>query len=156
MIFSPNAVSLMFGRFLAGFSAGGAFTLVPLYVAEISQDVVRGRLGSFFVLTCNFGILLMYAAGTVFDYFMTPRVMILLPIVFVILFSFFHETPVYLLRKNKKQEAERSLKFYRGSDKGKAMNDNEKLELEKMIRKVEEDAIKKRGSAWRELSECDS
>lgn len=153
MIFSSNVTSLMIGRFLAGLSTGGAFTLVQLYVTEISQDSVRGSLGSFFILSCNFGMLLMYVAGNVFDYFLTPKLMIILPISFVILFSFFPETPIYLLRNNKIQEAEKSLKYLRGSDKEEAMNDDVKFELETMIRKVKEDASKKRGSSWRELSE---
>jgi MFS family permease len=142
----------MIGRFLAGFSAGGTFTLVPLYVSEISQDVVRGSLGSFFILSCNFGMLLMYLAGNLFDFYSTPKVMIILPVVFVMLFSFFPETPFYLLKHAKNQEAQRSLKFLRGSDKREEMTDSEKCELEKMISKVEEDTLKKRGTVWRELS----
>ncbi|KAG7301031.1 hypothetical protein JYU34_015404 [Plutella xylostella] len=38
-------------RALVGFGAGGAFTVCPLYVKEISQDAIRGFTGSFLCLS---------------------------------------------------------------------------------------------------------
>jgi MFS family permease len=138
---------------LAGLSAGGSFTLIPLYIAEISQDKIRGSLGSFFVLSTNLGMLLIYIAGKVFDYHTTPKIMLLLPLAFFVLFSFFPETPIYLLRNNKKHQAEKSLKFLRGIRQQDVASDDVINELNKMITKVENDAIKKRGSNLNELSE---
>jgi len=37
-LFGTNVPDLYLGRFLAGLSGGGAFVLVPLYVAEIAED----------------------------------------------------------------------------------------------------------------------
>lgn len=151
MIFSPMAAWLFFGRFLAGFSAGATFTLIPMYIAEISQDEIRGSLGSFFILSTNFGMLLIYIAGNIFDYFTAPKVMLLLPILFLALFSIFPDTPIYLLRNHKLKEAERSLRFLRGVKQNDAADDV-KFELQKMIRKVDADATNKRGSTLDELS----
>lgn len=151
VISSPSAKWLFLGRFLAGFSAGGSFTLIPLYIAEISQDKIRGSLGSFFILSTNFGMLLMYVVGEFFDYYTTPKIMLLLPASFLLLFSFFPETPIFLLRKNKLREAEKSLKFLRGCKHENSINEDVKCELEKMIRKVELDAITTRDSIINDL-----
>lgn len=153
MIFSPNVTSLLIGRFLAGVSTGGIFILVPLYITEISQDSLRGTLGSFFILATNAGMLIVYAAGIVFSYSVTPRVLILLPIAFVITFSFFPESPSYLLQKNEVAKAEKSLKFYRSSSKSSQLNENEKLEMEKLMKNMEGNKNKKTSSIWKELSE---
>jgi MFS family permease len=141
------------GRFLAGLSAGGSFALVPLYIAEISQDHIRGSLGSFFILSTNLGMLFVYVAGYFFDYFTTPKIMILLPISFIVLFSAFPDTPIYLLRQGKHEEAERSLKFLRCVNKEKILPEAAASDLQKMIRKVNSDAVGKHGSIFNELSE---
>lgn len=127
--------------------------MVPLYVAEISQDHIRGSLGSFFVLSTNLGMLLVYIAGSVFDYFTTPKLMLLLPLAFVMLFSYFPETPVYLLRYDKHEPAVKSLKFLRGIRGADALSQAASDDLQKMIRKVNRDAANKRESNLNELGE---
>lgn len=136
---------LLLGRFLAGFSAGGSFTLIPLYVSEISQDKIRGSLGAFFILSTNLGMLLMFICGNIFDYFATPKIMLLLPVVFCFLFSFFPETPIFLLRNDEREKAENSLTFLRGK------LDEVNNELQKMITKVNNDEMNKHGSVMRGL-----
>lgn len=125
-----------------------------MYVAEISQDKIRGSLGSFFILSTNFGMLLIFAAGNILDYHTTPKVMLILPVSFVALFSFFPDTPIYLLRNNRNKEAERSLKFLRGCNRRDDATDDVRIELQKMIRKVECDAVNKRESIFNELCKC--
>lgn len=127
--------------------------LVPLYVAEISQTKIRGSLGSFFILSTNLGMLLMYIAGCIFDYSMAPKVMLLLPATFFLLIAYLPETPIYLLRNNKLKTAEASLKFLRGCNKHDTISDDLDLELQKMIRKVNSDAINERSSGFSELGE---
>lgn len=85
----------------------------------------------------------MYLAGNVFSYFMTPKVMMLFPILFVIFFFRFPETPIFLIRRGDIQEAENALKFLRGYTTRDELSDDLRYEIEKMIRKVNDDAIKK-------------
>jgi PHD/YefM family antitoxin component YafN of YafNO toxin-antitoxin module len=127
--------------------------LVPLYVAEISQDHIRGSLGSFFILSTNLGMLLIYIAGSTFDYFTTPKVMLLLPLAFSMLFTYFPETPVYLLRYNKPEAAVTSLKFFRSIRRSDDLSQAASDDLQKMITKVNSDAARKRESNLNELSE---
>lgn len=99
------------------------------------------------MLSSNIGILLMYLAGNVLDYYTTPKVMLLLPASFLILFSLCPETPIYLVRKGRLNDAERSLTFLR-SFKARDTFSSEVVntELQKMIRKVNDDALKIRRS----------
>lgn len=99
---------------MSGLTAGGVFVLVPLYVAEISDDKIRGKLGSYFILAINFGTLAAFVAGNYLDYYLFAYLMLIFPIVFLTVFLLLPETPQYLVVKGKSREAEKSLYFLRG------------------------------------------
>lgn len=98
--FAQNVYYLYCARALSGFVGGGVFVMVPLFLSEIASDRVRGVLGSTLVLTANMGILLAFVLGNYCDYTMTPKVVIALTVLFVILFSFFPESPSFLMKQN--------------------------------------------------------
>lgn len=143
---------LLVGRFFAGLAAGGVFVLVPLYVSEISEDKIRGTLGSFFIFSINFGTLLMFVAGTYLSYSVVPRIMIAFPIIFALTFVFLPETPQHLLKNGKTKQAESSLKFLRGCRNGKEVPEKIKNELVEMSKKIDEDTNVKGNSLLSELS----
>lgn len=91
----------MFARFLAGLAGGGAFVLIPLYLTEISEDNVRGTLGSTLLLSCNFGLLLSYIFGNYFNYSVVPIIYMAFPLIFLICFYFMPDTPKYLADNNR-------------------------------------------------------
>ncbi|XP_058819314.1 facilitated trehalose transporter Tret1-like [Topomyia yanbarensis] len=105
---------LYLGRLLAGVGAAGVFLLVPLYVTEISEDRIRGSLGTFFILFINLGTLVSFVVGTYLSYHITSYILIFLPILFLLCFVRFPETPQHLIRCNKIEAAEGSLKYLRG------------------------------------------
>lgn len=142
---------LLAGRFLAGFGAGGVFVLVPMYVAEISENRVRGVLGSFFIFFINFGTLVMFVAGNYLSYSLVPRIMIAFPIAFAMAFAFLPETPEYLLRRGNVTQAEKSLIFLRGCGKLKEVPAQIKNELLEMSKKIDEDSSIKGDSILMEL-----
>lgn len=59
-------------------------------------------LGSFLTLTSNAGMLFGFAVGTYLEYYTQLKVLILLPIAFLITFNYFPESPAFL-RKQKNQ-----------------------------------------------------
>lgn len=61
---------------------------------------IRGKLGSLMILFFNLGILVGYICGKSLDYITVPKVLILLPILFVVGFIFLPNTPQYLLKRN--------------------------------------------------------
>jgi MFS family permease len=54
---------LLSGRVLCGLGIGAASNLVPMYVAEIAPEKMRGTLGSLNQLAICIGILLAVIAG---------------------------------------------------------------------------------------------
>jgi len=93
---------------------GGTFALIPVYISEISNSNIRGTLNSFFLLSINFGTLLIFIIGNYLSYDLISKINIILPASFVVIFLFFPETPYYLLKCGKNKKAENSLKFLCG------------------------------------------
>lgn len=62
---------------------------------------IRGTLGSLLLVCSNIGLLISFVVGTYVDYSLFPRIMIVLPFIFLISFYFLPETPQYLLQKDK-------------------------------------------------------
>ena len=81
--------------------------LVPMYVSEIASDGIRGMLGSLLVFILNGGILLGYIIGAILSYRWFAIVMLILPLFYIASFVFVPETPVYLIRRNRIDEATR-------------------------------------------------
>lgn len=62
----------------------------------------RGTLVSSVTLGGNFGMILAFISGAFCNFYTTPIVVIALTIVFVILFSFFPESPTFLVKMDQK------------------------------------------------------
>lgn len=115
LIFANSIVMVYIGRFITGM-AGGAFCVTaPLYTSEIAEKEVRGALGSYFQLFLTVGILFSYLLAKYTEIETYNIVLAIIPLVFGIVFVLQPETPVYLLKKNKDNEARKVLKRLRGS-----------------------------------------
>lgn len=51
------------GRVLTGFASGSYSLVAPVYVTEIAEKEIRGKLGTYFQVQVNAGILFTYAVG---------------------------------------------------------------------------------------------
>lgn len=113
------------------------FTVLPMFVGEISEDSVRGALGSFMQLFITFGLLFSYGIGpyTTIEHFNLACVAI--PLLFLfIFFMYVPESPHYLIGIGDKEAAERALQKLRCSN-------NVDKELETIKRNVEESLANK-------------
>lgn len=114
IIWATNVAMLMAGRFIIGV-AGGAFCVTaPAYNSEISQDSIRGTLGSFFQLMITLGILFSYVVGSYTSVFLFNILCGLIPLVFGLVFFFMPESPSYLVVKGRNEEARAALVRLRG------------------------------------------
>lgn len=94
-----NTYSLLVARVFCGLGAGGCFHVIPMYIKEISQDNIRGTLGSICMLFQNVGILTMYAIGGYLDYYtVLYLVTAITAFIFVILFQI-PESPSFLVNR---------------------------------------------------------
>lgn len=152
IIIGSTIEHIFIGRFLAGLAAGGVFVLIPLYVAEISEDRIRGTLGSFFIFSINFGTLLTFIAGNYLEYKTVAYVMVSLPIIFLFVFVFLPETPQFLIKCGKEKDAEKSLKFLRGCKSSSETPEIVKTELQELSKKISENSNQNESSVLDKLS----
>lgn len=87
-----------------------------MYIGEIAEASIRGTLGSFFQLFLTVGILFTYAIGAGVNWQILSIICGVIPVIFGIAFFFVVETPQYLLKKDKLKDAEKNLRWLRGSD----------------------------------------
>ncbi|XP_035433523.2 facilitated trehalose transporter Tret1-like isoform X1 [Spodoptera frugiperda] len=107
---------LITARLLAGLGAGGCYNVVPMYVREISQDDIRGVLGSFIILFQNIGIMAMFAMGAYLNYYTVLWIVVWVPVLTILLMLKAPESPAFLVKKGKSDEAAKTIAFLRRLD----------------------------------------
>ncbi|XP_026318277.1 facilitated trehalose transporter Tret1-like [Hyposmocoma kahamanoa] len=108
---------ILIGRIILGLSSGIQAVICFPFVAEISQDAIRGTLGSILILTYIFGMLIAYLIGWFCSYQVVNYVNLTISVLFVVLSCCLKETPAFLIAKGKDKDALKSLQFYRGASK---------------------------------------
>ncbi|KAL5410000.1 hypothetical protein PMIN04_010804 [Paraphaeosphaeria minitans] len=145
---------IMLGRFVAGFGVGALSLLVPMYQAETAPRHVRGALISTYQLMITFGIFLAavfnYAAerhqsGKAASWQITLGLSFVFPAILVGGILFFSETPRFLFRQGKEEEAKQAMcRVYGVGENHYAIH----MELEEIRMKLAEETNK--GSAIQE------
>uniref|UniRef100_A0A0A1WK54 Facilitated trehalose transporter Tret1 n=1 Tax=Zeugodacus cucurbitae TaxID=28588 RepID=A0A0A1WK54_ZEUCU len=110
--FAPSIEYLYAARFASGMTGGGTWVVIPIFIGEIVDPTIRGRLTSLFTLFLNVGMLTGYSLSSYVPYHIIPIVAIVLPLLYLLIVTYFPESPSYLLHCGKEEEAEKSLKFY--------------------------------------------
>lgn len=114
IILGSSTKLVLVGRFFAGLSAGGVLLIVPIYVAEISEDSLRGALGTQVAIFADAGILFSYVVGPYSSYHDFAIICLAVPVTFLATFLWMPETPVYFMVKGEFKKARRSLRWFRG------------------------------------------
>lgn len=105
--------SLMVGRSLHGAAVGIVYTTIPVYLGEIASKEYRGAISSLFFIFSWSGYLFEYIFGSFLSFSTLTLLTLIVPIVFLILFSFQPESPHFLIMKNRKEDALKSLRWFR-------------------------------------------
>ncbi|XP_062155580.1 sugar transporter ERD6-like 4 [Alnus glutinosa] len=112
--FATDSSFLYMGRLLEGFGVGIISYTVPVYIAEISPQNMRGSLGSVNQLAVTIGIMLAYLLGL----FVNWRVLAILGIlpctVLIPALFFIPESPRWLAKMGMTEDFEASLQVLRG------------------------------------------
>lgn len=119
VLLSTEINHLYFARVCAGLTGGGLLRTVSLYIAEISENHIRGRLGSLLMLFLSGGMLIMFIAGTYLSFFTAPFVLMIFPTIFFVSVLFLPDTPASLMARNLPDAAFKSLMFYRSCGRNK-------------------------------------
>ncbi|XP_059061310.1 facilitated trehalose transporter Tret1-2 homolog [Achroia grisella] len=111
---TTSVPGLLVARVCAGIAAGGCFTVIPMYVKELSQDNIRGLLVSLVGLNQNLGYIFMYAMGAYLEYYTVLWIVVWLPLVLIILLTKLPESPAFLIKIGEYETAARTVALLRG------------------------------------------
>lgn len=124
---SGEITTLLFGRSLTGFCAGILSPVGPTYLAEISSPEYRGLFLGSVTFAISFGVLITHLLAIYVKWSVNALICGLLPLSSYVLITFAPESPSWLLRKNRLQDAYESFVWLRGSD------ENSIKEFESMV-----------------------
>ncbi|XP_062530191.1 solute carrier family 2, facilitated glucose transporter member 6 [Bombyx mori] len=110
---SMETWALVLARALVGITMAGSYVTCPLYTKEISEDSVRGLLGSVVTLFHCAGNLFLYVVGDVLPYRAVLWLCLALPTLHLVLFMAMPESPSYLIKHGKLDEAVRVVAWLR-------------------------------------------
>lgn len=111
--FAQSYEMLIGGRLIGGLGVGLTSVVCPLYLAEISPPKIRGTLISSYQLAITLGILLSFGVNYFFAFSQDWRSMCSVGVIpaglFLLGLGFLRETPPFLLRQGKPEQARRAL-----------------------------------------------
>ncbi|MFC0522901.1 sugar porter family MFS transporter [Pontibacillus salicampi] len=117
LAFAPNAAILITGRIILGLAVGGSTAIVPVYLSEMAPTNSRGALASLNQLMITIGIVLAYLVNYAFSPIEGWRWMVGLAavpaIVLMIGVLFMPESPRWLLKHNRENEARKIMALTR-------------------------------------------
>ncbi|KAJ0171614.1 hypothetical protein K1T71_013164 [Dendrolimus kikuchii] len=110
---SMEVWAFVLARGLVGILMAGCYVTCPLYTKEISEDSIRGALCSLVTLFHTSGNLFLYVIGDILSYRTILWVCLSIPTLHIILFMMMPESPSYLVKQGKLEEAARVLAWLR-------------------------------------------
>nr|XP_014085686.1 facilitated trehalose transporter Tret1 [Bactrocera oleae] len=116
MIFAQNQMMIFAARFLTGMAGGSFCVCAPMYCTAISQKEVRGIIGSFFQLLITNGVLFAFVFGAFTKAFLLSIICSIPPLVFAVVFIFCPDSPIFLIKKERMEAAQKSMEWLRGKD----------------------------------------
>ncbi|XP_026676281.1 facilitated trehalose transporter Tret1-2 homolog isoform X1 [Diaphorina citri] len=116
MLSTDNQTVFMVARFLGGFTNSAVASNTPMYIGEISELHLRGKLASLYMLFANIGVLFVYVLGSFVTFHTLNRLCLGVSVLYLVLFFFLPESPVCLLKMNKTDKARKCVIWYRGED----------------------------------------
>lgn len=147
--FASEMKLILLSRFVTGLCTGSLMSSLPIFIAEITEDHNRGKFGCIMNTFTPIGQLYCYSIGFFYSTrYMLFSVLCAIPLLISVLpFMFFiPDTPDYLLSKNKREAAVKSMKKF---------GVNLSLpEIEERIKKLEytmEEERKNRSGNWKTL-----
>lgn len=118
---SPGADVLIFFRFVMGLAVGTFSAMVPVYLSEIAPPEIRGRLSGLNQLMISTGILVAYLVNLALSSYGAWRLMLGLAaapaVVLLVGLSFLPESPRWLVKRGREDEARAVLGRYREAER---------------------------------------
>lgn len=117
MLALADSVGVIYtARFISGIIGNVAFVATPMYIAEISEQHVRGFLAGMTYLMMLLGFVIVYVVAPFMEIWQSSLVGVVILVAQFSTFTFMPESPYYLLIKNKREKALWNLKWFRNSE----------------------------------------
>ncbi|XP_030749361.1 facilitated trehalose transporter Tret1-like [Sitophilus oryzae] len=101
-------------RFIIGSVEGALYTVLPMYIGEISDPKIRGFLTATIAIAAITGTLFINVIGSMCNIFVSSLICSLIPLIHMIAFSLVPESPYYYIKKGNFEAAKKSLQTLRG------------------------------------------
>ncbi|XP_046744768.1 facilitated trehalose transporter Tret1-2 homolog [Diprion similis] len=102
-------------RVISGLAGGITWTIIPIYLGEIAEDRIRGGLGVTTAIMLNLGLVMAYSIGPWVSKPLLAALGAVIPVVFLLMFTWMPETPYFYMMKDKPNLARKSLEWLRGT-----------------------------------------
>ncbi|XP_004530408.1 facilitated trehalose transporter Tret1 isoform X1 [Ceratitis capitata] len=112
--FAYDIVHIYSSRILGGFAAGASLSVLPIYIAEISEESSSPALIATIEQWRTIGVLIGCLLGQHLQYEYVAVVAVCISCAFTIMFPFSQESPYYYMRKGDVMGLEKSLRWFRG------------------------------------------
>ncbi|XP_039275785.1 facilitated trehalose transporter Tret1-like isoform X2 [Nilaparvata lugens] len=114
---STSVEVLYVGRIVSGLSAGLLSPLCLVYIAEVSDPVIRGTFLASIPLAISTGVLVSHSLGTFLNWKLSAAICAVFPLVSYIFYYFAPESPLWLANKGYTKKAEETFRYLRGYSK---------------------------------------
>ncbi|KAF5298931.1 hypothetical protein FQA39_LY11648 [Lamprigera yunnana] len=100
-------------RAMSGIADAFVFSVIPVYIGEISLPKIRGTWGALIGINIFIGVFLVNAINMIYNVKQTAIVCGIFPLLQICLLIILPESPYYLIRKGEKAKAKKSLELLR-------------------------------------------
>lgn len=132
IVLSKSVLMLCIARFLSGIWLCVIYTIIPMYIAEISEPQIRGSLGNFTSFMSYIGVLFVYVTGSYVSYYTLSIICAIIPVIFICTCVWLPESPYYYLMEKNVGAAKKSLMWLRDGDENQI-----EMELTRVSKAVE-------------------
>ncbi|XP_057665297.1 facilitated trehalose transporter Tret1-like [Diorhabda carinulata] len=126
-----NMIYIFVARFFCGMCGNMAFVAAPCYIAEIADSRIRGFLSSIIYVMMLLGCLIVYCVGPYLPFYVPSIIGGTVCLIELLVFSRVPESAMYLLSKNRPEEALESIKYFKSYCETTKELDDIKAVLEK-------------------------
>lgn len=113
---AKSVLVICLARVLSGIIGNVAFVSTPMYIAEISEESVRGFLSGMTYLGMLSGLVTAYVVVPYMEIWQSSMVGVAILVTQLCTFTFMPESPYFHLMKHKKEAALKSLRWLRNTD----------------------------------------
>ena len=106
---APNVPILLLGRFITGIATGSTCLCLPIYLGEISHPDIRGVTGSLATACYCIGFSISQVLGALTTWRIATGIMIATAVASFVSILFCPESPVWLIRNDRDEEARAAL-----------------------------------------------